>query len=173
MTLAVRVLTARSEDYARIRDWRDSYIGANPANESSFDSLEVLRNDTSYPFAFYREGRLVGGVRFIPVGHGLTLSERLVDLPATFGRDVRLLEVSRLLLDETQRGGTLATDALRCCFDWVRENTLHDGLVALCAPRFVPLYERVGASVVRHDVRAAQVPGKRYCLIHTHFRSNS
>lgn len=173
MTLAVRVVNARSADYARIRDWRDSYIGANPANEPAFAPLETLRNDTSYQFAFYREGALAGGVRFIPVGHGLTLSERLVDLRAAFGRGSRLLEVSRLLLDEPQRGGTLATDALRRCFDWVRENTLHDGLIALCAPRFVPLYERVGASVVREGIRAAHAPGKRYCLIHTNFRSNA
>jgi hypothetical protein len=171
--LRVALIGTHSTDYGRIREWRDSYIGDNPASESFFDWRERLRDEASYQFAFYRERSLAGGVRFIPVGHGLTLSERLADVQRSLGTDRRMLEVSRLLLDEACRGGTLAIDALRCCFDWIGEHTVHDELIALCLPRFFPLYARLGARIARENINGSPASGKRYCLIHMNIRSNA
>ncbi|MBX3713642.1 MAG: GNAT family N-acetyltransferase [Lysobacter sp.] len=170
MTLAVRVLGANASEYASIRQWRERYIGDNPAKERDYERREIYRNGVSFQFAFYRGDELVGSVRFTPVGHGLTLTEELVDLRRWFPPRCRLMEVGRLLLREDQRGGRLVTDALRDCFGWIRENTAQDGLVALCRPVFVPLYRRVGARVVENDIPAPGDPAKRYSLISMLFK---
>lgn len=172
MSFTARPLSVGSADFSRIQHWRRRYIGANPANEPDFATLERVRDEASHHFAFYKDDKLAGGVRFTPLGHGLTLTEKLIDTRTLFEPRHRFLDVNRLVIDESLRGEGLAVRALRDCFQWVRDNTLHDGLIALCAPHFVPLYSRVGARVVLEGVTAAHAAGKSYSLIHMIFETD-
>lgn len=171
MSLTIRVLSPSEADSGRLRRWRERYIGANPANEPGFERLEDLRDDSSYQFGFYKDEKLAGGVRLTPVGHGLTLSEQLVDIRKLFPPRLSFLDVNRLVIHERLRGEGLAIGALRDCFQWVRENTVHDGLIALCVPRFVPLYGRVGARVALEGIAAPRGAQKHYSLINMIFES--
>lgn len=168
MTLAIALLGSHSSDLEQLKYWRDQYIGSNPAREIMFQELEAMRNQASYQFAFYMHDELVGGARLTSVGHGLTLSERLADVRALTGAQ-SLLEVNRLVVREDMRGTTVATDALRQCFGWVREWTIHSGLVALCQPHFVRLYQRVGARVIAAGIPAPGISTKQYSLINLIF----
>ncbi len=165
MSLEVREVNSYSRDFPQLKDWRKRYIGDNPAKERNFEHLESVRDTCSYSFAFYSEGKLAGGVRFTPVGHGLTVGEHLVGLNDLFSDMRRLLDVNRLVLDEAMRGGDLVSKALRHCFRWARDNTVHERLIAVCAPRLVPLYRRVGATVIKTDIQSPTVEGKTYCLL--------
>ncbi|HEX2580883.1 MAG TPA: GNAT family N-acetyltransferase [Dongiaceae bacterium] len=159
------MLSTSSEDFARIRQWRQSYIGVNPAHEFDFEWLEVIRDDASYHFGFYQDQVLAGGVRFTPVGHGLTLSERLVNIPELFNQHCSLLDVNRLLVHEDLRGSMVAINALKYCRQWMHDHTIHEGFIALCVPRFVNLYKRVGARLVAEDISVTNLPSKRYSLM--------
>lgn len=170
MSLEVRVMHHQSIEFSQLKEWRDRYIGVNPANEPDYYYWEGLRDDYSYNFAFYMENVLVGGVRLTPVGHGITMGERLLKLERFLEQPHRVLEVNRLIIDEKMRGQGLMRKALIHCFRWARDNTAHKALIALCAPRLVPLYKRVGASEVATDIVCDTVEDKKYSLINLNLK---
>lgn len=163
MNVTVRGVRAQSREFERLKDWRSSYIGENPANEPDFAFWESVRDNCSYTFAFYQQDQLVGGVRLTPLGHGVTMAERQLNLGGLLPRDA--LEVNRLVIDEGFRGRGVMSEALVTCFRWAKHNTTHAHLVAVCVPRMVPLYERVGATLLATDIPCPSVQEKKYALI--------
>jgi RimJ/RimL family protein N-acetyltransferase len=170
MNLQVRPVYNDSADLNFLRDMRKSLIGENPANEESFDYWEDLRDRCSYIFGFYLSNELIGGVRLTPIGHGMTMGEKYLNLIKYLDSPYQTMEVNRLVIGEGARGHGVMSAALRSCFQWTLENTTHGFLIALCSPRLVPLYRRVGASVLVSDVPSKTVANKQYSLINLNLK---
>ena len=121
--------------------------------------------------AFELNGELVGTIRAVPIGHGLTLVEKLraqsnLEPSNTY---VSGWEMGRLVLDPEYRGGPeslrgflyLALSYLNSLF---RVGNLH----AACTPALARLYRRFGLEVVARDV-LLHGTAKSYYLIHGSF----
>lgn len=170
MSLVVKAVHDDSVAFEKLKSWRESYIGFNPANESDFSYWESIRDKCSYTFAFYYSEQLMGGVRFTPLGHGITMGERQLDLLKFISSPEETMEVNRLVIDEQARGKGLMRESLNFCFQWTVQNTIHTQLIALCAPKMVPMYRRIGASVVRDDIRSERASNKLYSLINLNLK---
>jgi len=118
-------------------------------------------------FGFELGGRWIGTIRIVPLGHGLTLTEKL--LPAA-GADAPPVgagdwEVGRLVLDPEFRTDI---DALRHCLrialKYACASTNIDHLFATCTHVLSRLYRRFGFAVFAREVL---LPGtsKVYTLI--------
>lgn len=166
-SLKVSLINPSSSEFQKFKHWRNSYIGENPANESNFEFWETVRDECSYIFGFYRNNQLVGGVRFTPIGHGLTMGERLlsIDRWGIQSNPGVVLDVNRLVVDVAVRGGNIMKNALLECFRWVKENSTHSTMVAVCNESLVPLYAKVGAKLVHADVSSPTISSKKYSLI--------
>jgi hypothetical protein len=122
--------------------------------------------------AFELDGELVGTVRAVPIGYGLTLAEKLREQAGIPPRDTYLngWEMGRLAISPDWRGGP---ESLRG-FLYLSLSFLHDNispvgsLHATCTPVLARLYRRFGFTVEGRDV---PLPGtaKTYTLIHGYF----
>lgn len=170
MNLVVRSVHDNTQEFDKLKKWRENYIGVNPANEIDFEYWESIRDDCSYSFAFYYEEQLVGGVRLTPLGHGITMGERQLDLLRFVAAPLETLEVNRLVIEERARGKKIMYESLQYCFRWALCNTVHTQLIALCLPRMVPLYRRVGATMIHDNLRSEHMPEKNYSLINLNLK---
>jgi len=118
--------------------------------------------------AFERKGRLIGTIRLVPMGLGLTLTDTLLtqlgpQAPSHIGTS---WEVGRLVLDEENRSDV---NALRRCLslslDYACSITRVDNLYASCTHVLSRLYRRFGFSSFATEVPLAGTE-KRYTLIH-------
>lgn len=118
--------------------------------------------------AFERDGRLIGTIRLVPMGLGLTLTDTLLtqmgpQAPSHVGTR---WEVGRLVLDEAHRSDV---NALRRCLflslDYASSITRVENLYASCTHVLGRLYRRFGFSSFASDVPLAGTD-KRYTLIH-------
>ncbi|MBB5402049.1 putative GNAT family N-acyltransferase [Paraburkholderia youngii] len=117
--------------------------------------------------AFEQNGQLIGTMRFVPMTHDLTLTEKL---QKGANIDPSLLEdsweVGRLVLDPAFRHGQ---DLLKKCFVlalcFVCENSSGKNFHASCSYVLSRLYRRFGFSPIATNV---PLPGsdKIYTLIH-------
>ncbi|ARO68482.1 GNAT family N-acetyltransferase [Xylella fastidiosa subsp. pauca] len=147
MNIVVRSVYDNTQEFEIIKKWRENYIGINPANENDFEYWESIREDCSYSFYFYYEEQLVGGVRLTPLGHGIIMGERQLDLLRFISVPLEILEVNRLVIEERARGKKIMYESLQYCF------------------HMVPLYRRVGATMIHDNLRSKEMPEKEYSLI--------
>ncbi len=119
-------------------------------------------------FAFELHGRLIGTIRLVPLGHGLTLTEQLLQLsdPRALSRWPRAWDAGRLVVAPEYRVGQ---DVLKRCLHLTLTDLLEHAnvqhLVGSCTHVLSRLYRRFGFSLIARDVL---LPGteKTYCLIH-------
>jgi hypothetical protein len=121
--------------------------------------------------AFELDGELVGTVRAVPIGHGLTLAEKLRYQAGLAPGDTYDggWEMGRLAISPEYRGGP---ESLRG-FLFLSLTFLHGlspvgSLHATCTPALARLYRRFGFSVVARDVPLLGTR-KTYTLIHGYF----
>jgi hypothetical protein len=122
--------------------------------------------------AFELDGELVGTVRAVPIGYGLTLAEQLREQAGLAPRDTYLngWEMGRLAISPDYRGGP---ESLRG-FLYLSLSFLHDNispvgsLHATCTPVLARLYRRFGFTVEGRDVPLLGT-AKTYTLIHGYF----
>jgi N-acyl-L-homoserine lactone synthetase len=111
---------------------------------------------------------LIGTIRLVPMGLGLTLTDTLLEQlgPQAPTHDGTRWEVGRLVLDEAHRSDV---DALRRCLflslDYASSITQVDHLYASCTHVLGRLYRRFAFSSFAADVPLAGTD-KRYTLIH-------
>ncbi|MBU3082493.1 GNAT family N-acetyltransferase [Acinetobacter baumannii] len=167
MSFRIALIKFGSKEFDQFTKWRNSYLGDNPANEKDFNLWDKIRDECSYNFGFFKDDKIIGGVRMTPVGHGLTLGERVLSL-SEWETNIRVgttLEVNRLVIDTSLRGSGAVRTALLECFQWIRNNTNHFKLIAFCSERLVPLYIRIGATLERSDISSPMILGKKYSLM--------
>jgi hypothetical protein len=122
--------------------------------------------------AFELDGELVGTVRAVPIGHGLTLAEQLRLQAGLPPEDTYIdgWEMGRLVISPEYRGGP---ESLRG-FLYLSLSFLHElspvgSLHATCTPILARLYRRFGFSVVAREVPLLGT-AKTYTLIHGYFK---
>jgi len=165
MNIEVREITVGGGHWQQYKAWRDQYIGVNPSDEPQYERLEDLRDACSFQMGFYADGALVGGVRLTPLGHGLTLGETLSLLPASWQSMRRYFDVNRLVVAEQVRGSSVFRAGLIKSFSSVAARSAAKGYIALCSPRLVPVYERVGATLLADELACPTIKGKVFSLI--------
>lgn len=167
MSFRIALIKFGSKEFDQFSEWRRSYLGDNPANEIDFNLWDTIRDECSYNFGFFKDEKIIGGVRMTPVGHGLTLGERVLSIN-DWGSSIKIgstLEVNRLVIDTSIRGSGIVKTALLECFQWIRDNTNHLKLIAFCSERLVPLYVRVGAELERSEISSPMNSEKKYSLM--------
>lgn len=118
-------------------------------------------------------GQLAGTIRLVPMGHGLTLTEKLVQQLGDAAPDFKgtKWEVGRLVLTEQYRSDV---DALRRCLflslDYAARQTRVDHLFASCTHVLGRLYRRFAFAPFASGV-TLQGTDKDYTLIHGHARN--
>ena len=114
----------------------------------------------------------MGTIRAVPMGHGLTLAEKLLHQalpnPHYMARDIleEGWELGRLVIDPQFRGEPEALK--RCLFlalSFMDTNTSMANMHATCTPVLSRLYRRFGFEVVARDVPLYGTT-KTYTLIH-------
>ena len=118
--------------------------------------------------AFELDGELIGTIRLVPMGHGLTLTEALVAQvpgsdPAPGGSR---WEVGRLVLSEAHRSDVEALrQCLRLSLEYAHRHARIEHLYASCTHVLGRLYRRFAFSAFASGVA---LPGseKQYTLIH-------
>jgi N-acyl-L-homoserine lactone synthetase len=118
--------------------------------------------------AFEVDGELIGTIRLVPMGHGLTLTDQLVEQLADAAPQVpgTRWEVGRLVLGEAHRTDV---DALRRCLflslDYASRQTEVHHLFASCSHVLSRLYRRFAFAPFAANV-PLQGTAKSYTLIH-------
>ena len=121
--------------------------------------------------AFELNGELVGTVRAVPFGHGLTLVERLRRQAGAEPGDtyVNGWEMGRLVISPGYRGGPESVRGfLYLSLSFLRAMSPVGSLHAACTPVLARLYRRFGFTVVARDVPLVGTT-KTYTLIHGYF----
>lgn len=165
MNIDVQQITVGSGHWQQYKRWREKYIGINPSNEPCYEKREYLRDICSFQMGFYANGELAGGVRFTPVGHGLTLGESLALLPVSSGDLRDYFDVNRLVVAEHVRGRAVFRAGLLKSLSSVAGRSTAKGFIALCAPRLVPVYEKVGAILLAAELACPTIKDKVFSLI--------
>ncbi|TFZ00929.1 N-acetyltransferase [Ramlibacter henchirensis] len=119
-------------------------------------------------FAFELHNRLIGTIRLVPLGHGLTLTEQLLQIshPQALSHWPKAWDAGRLVIAPEYRVGQ---DVLKRCLHLTLTDLLEhadvENLVGSCTHILSRLYRRFGFNLVARDVL---LPGteKTYCLIH-------
>ena len=121
--------------------------------------------------AFELDGELVGTVRAVPIGHGLTLVEKLRSQTSVEPGDsyVNAWEMGRLVVSREYRGGAESLRGfLYLSLSFLNSLSPVDNLHAACTPALARLYRRFGLRLVARDV-PLHGTSKSYCLIHGAF----
>jgi hypothetical protein len=118
--------------------------------------------------AFELDGELVGTVRAVPIGHGLTLVEKLRSHLGMPSGDSYLggWEMGRLVISPEYRGGPESLKGfLYLSLSFLNRISPVGNLHAACTPALARLYRRFGLAMIARDV---PLPGtdKTYTLIH-------
>lgn len=129
----------------------------NIKRTDNFAELEKQRDAISHVFAFYTEGQLVGTMRCIPFGLGISPVEKHVSLDyvrslpnATWDT---CIEIGRFALAKSHRGNNiLMIEMLREVLRYFAEQTgFRYGFVAATRAH-TRLYVRFGCTVIRGDI---------------------
>jgi hypothetical protein len=121
--------------------------------------------------AFELDGELVGTVRAVPLGHGLTLVEQLRSQLGLPPSDTYLggWEMGRLVISPEYRGGPESLKGfLYLSLSYLDRLSPVGNLHAACTPALARLYRRFGLGVVAKEV-PLEGTGKTYTLIHGSF----
>jgi hypothetical protein len=118
--------------------------------------------------AFELDGELVGTVRAVPIGHGLTLVEKLrshLGMPSGDSY-LRGWEMGRLVISPEYRGGPESLKGfLYLSLSFLNRISPVGNLHAACTPALARLYRRFGLAMIARDVPLPG-SGKTYTLIH-------
>jgi hypothetical protein len=121
--------------------------------------------------AFELDGELVGTIRAVPIGYGLTLVEKLraqSDLKPS-NTYAGGWEMGRLVVSREYRGGSESLRGfLYLALSFLNSLSPVANLHAACTPALARLYRRFGLEVVARDV-PLHGTAKSYCLIHGAF----
>lgn len=121
--------------------------------------------------AFELEGELVGTVRAVPIGYGLTLVENLRRQAAVEPSDtyVNGWEMGRLVISPGYRGGPESVRGfLYLSLSFLDGVSPVGSLHAACTPVLARLYRRFGFRVVAREV-PLQGTAKTYTVIHGYY----
>ncbi|MBX3587502.1 MAG: N-acetyltransferase [Ramlibacter sp.] len=121
--------------------------------------------------AFELDGELVGTIRAVPMGKGLTLVEKLRAQAGVESGDThaRGWEMGRLAINPDYRGGPESLRGfLYLSLSYLHRISAVDNLHATCTPVLSRLYRRFGFAVVARDVPLLGT-SKTYTLIHGYF----
>lgn len=152
VTTTVQTVSLKSPDFRDIIALRNRYLGNNPAGECGFDEIENMRDLCSQNLGYYHDNKLIGAIRITPVGHGLTLAEKLLTIDHYYEQPFKVLDANRLVLSEEYRGGRFIQNFLLQTTDWLKNNTLFHEVSALCRTRLTPLYVDIGGRVVEQNI---------------------
>lgn len=162
--LSALVLPTRA-DRMRIAHLRDL---ADFKSEYQLDptlaTLEDSKDDAGVVMALMRDEEAIATIRFIPSGHGLTLTERfwsdLVKDPAILGPDS--WEVGRLVMAPEHRRADLLTPLLRLALKELAQRKPVVHMHGSCLMRMTRLYRRFGFQI--HALR--EQGGMECALVH-------
>lgn len=145
-TRADRMRIAHLRDLA---DFKSEYL-----LDPGLAALEDNKDDAGVVMALMRGGEAIATIRFIPSGHGLTLTERfwadLVTDPAILGRNS--WEVGRLVMAPEHRRADLLTPLLRLSLMELMRREHVEHMHGSCVMRMTRLYRRFGFQI--HALRS-------------------
>lgn len=153
--------------YDAFQGIKNQLIGKNPGREHDIDRREKFRDLCSYNVGFFNNNDVIGGIRFSPLGHGLTFSELHSNILDHVSDPCGCLEANRLVLIKDYRRGDAAYSYLVKTLDWVEAETGCHTLIASSVNRFLGLYKRLGFSVID----GFDISGKQYNLIFKEIRN--
>lgn len=161
MCIRTAVVSVKSRYFPLIRALRAQYIGDNPAGEMNYENAERRRDSCSYHFAYLDGDHLAGSMRITPMGHGLTFSERVLDLAGSSFKPHDSFDTNRLVMEKRYRGGEHFQQFLIEASVWLRTNTTFLHISALCRPKLAPLYLNLSGRVVMDNIRWQTPKGER------------
>ncbi len=145
-TRADRMRIAHLRDLA---DFKSEYL-----LDPGLAALEDNKDDAGVVMALMRGHEAIATIRFIPSGHGLTLTERfwsdLVTDPAILGRNS--WEVGRLVMAPEHRRADLLTPLLRLSLMELMRREHVEHMHGSCVMRMTRLYRRFGFQI--HALRS-------------------
>ena len=140
-TRADRMRIAHLRDLA---DFKSEYL-----LDPGLAALEDSKDDAGVVMALMRGHEAIATIRFIPSGHGLTLTERfwsdLVTNPAILGRNS--WEVGRLVMAPEHRRADLLTPLLRLSLMELMRREPVEHMHGSCVMRMTRLYRRFGFQI--------------------------
>lgn len=127
-----------------LRDFRGSHMNMLESERNDFLQLESIRDHSGLVFAFEKQNQLIGTVRLLPTGEGLTFMENLFPRESLdFLEDYNnTWEIGRLVLAPDQRGMSILSDCLQGLSNWLWENSPVDQIFAVAEPALVRLYRK-------------------------------
>jgi hypothetical protein len=150
----MELITRNSPVFDEIKSLRLKYIGDNPAFEENFENIEEQRDVCSYNMVYKNLNKIVGALRISPIGHGITLAEKIVpNIKEYFDDSLYVFDANRLVMDKEVNGGYYLKDFLLQTSDWLLKNTYFKSMTAICNKRFVPIYLRIGGSVLVESIK--------------------
>ena len=154
MKYTMELITRGSPVFDDVKFLRLKFIGDNPAFEEDFDDVEEQRDTCSYNMVYKNSDKVVGALRISPIGHGITLAEKVVpNIHQYFDDSSYVFDANRLVMDKEVNGGYHLKDFLLQSSDWLLKNTYFKSMTALCNKRFVPVYLRIGGVVLVDSIK--------------------
>lgn len=150
--MSITIVSQLSNGFENIKALREKHLGKNPGNEEHFEKNEMLRDSCSYHFAYVDSGVIVGALRITPMGHGITLPEKLLHIRDYFDKPFSTFDANRLVLEREYRGGRLLHDFLLEVSIWLRRNTTFSYICVLCRSKLTKIYEGIGGEVIESDI---------------------
>lgn len=150
--LDVRLIPKHSAEFDKIVALRTMHIGDNPAGEPDYSDMESIRDECSYHMGYFVNEDLVGTLRLSPFGHGITMTERAIDLSELPDNPFEACDASRLVLANAYRGGRYLGTFIQKNVEWVRAHSHFKYAIAICNDRLAQVYKKVGCKVLRSDV---------------------
>jgi hypothetical protein len=133
--------------------------------DTDFFLNERKRDEIGFVFGFELRDQLIGTIRFVPMTHGLTLTERLLDKIGRGSRSPLNWDSGRLVLATGYRYGN---DFLAYCLFLALQHLMkHESveyLFASCSHVLSRLYRRFGFEVIEKNVHLLGI-NKEYTLI--------
>ncbi len=157
----IHQIVPSSPSYQDFQLIKNQLLGRNPGKEINIERREEHRDWCSYSLGFYNDNNIVGGIRFSPLGHGLTFTELHSNIVDCVSNPFGCFEANRLVLIKDYRRGDAAYSYLVDTIEWMGRETSCHTIVASSVSRFLSLYKRLGFSVVGEF----DISGKHYNLI--------
>jgi predicted GNAT family N-acyltransferase len=131
--------------------------------ESDFQGRESLRDRCGVHLGFYADGVVIGAIRLVPMGRGITLLESVLareSVPDSSWRGS--WEIGRLALLPEYRGISTLTKCLGETASWLHRNTDVESMFGLCSAALATIYTRFGFVVFKEIQRG---PAKKRCAL--------
>lgn len=164
--MSVIEVTRGSPLWSEIQSMRSSHAGDNPAGEMDYENSETYRDECSFHLAYFIDSAIAGSIRITPLGHGLTFSEKVVDVNQYFENPLKAIDANRLILTEAYRGTGILQDFLMQASSWVMKNTTFKSVSAICLKPLASLYTNIGGSILVDEINwEANGKKRQYSLI--------